>query len=212
MKRLLLLFVIPFIVAGCQKPVTQKGVIFGTVLSKTTNEPIKAAGIELRPLGLNTVTGSNGQFQYDDIEPGDYALRIAKSGYVEQKDKIVSVSAGQISHVDIQLEKRPPTLLILDDTTNEIDKIVFTINKDDTIRSFNIFNNMENKIEWSVIFSSSWIKTINKQSGTLYPEEVQVIVLNFDYDKLQKGDNSTTIHVVAENQAISKSIQIDIKK
>lgn len=212
MKRLLLLFVITFIGAGCQEPVTQKGLIFGTVLSKTTNEPIKAAGIELRPLGLNTVTGSNGQFQYDNIEPGDYALRIAKSGYFEQKDKVVSVSAGQISHVDIQLEKRPPTLLILDDTTNEIDKIVFTINKDDTIRSFNIFNNMENKIEWSVIYSSSWIESINKQSGTLYPEEVQVIVLGFDYDKLQKGDNSTTIHVVAENQAISKSIQIDIKK
>lgn len=212
MKKILLCFIIAFLASACQEPVPQKGVIFGTVLSKTTNEPIKAAGIELRPLGLNTVTGSNGQFQYDDIEPGDYALRIAKSGYVEQKDKVVSVSVGQISHVDIQLEKRPPTLLILDDTTNEIDRIAFTISKDDTIRSFNIFNNMENKIEWSVIYSSSWIASVNKQSGTLSPEEVQVIVLHFDYDKLQKGDNSTTLHVVAENQAISKPIQIDIKK
>ena len=65
---------------ACQPDVEVPGGISGTVTDKATGELIKSAGIELSPGGLKSVTGSEGQFQFTDIEPGKYTLLVTKTG------------------------------------------------------------------------------------------------------------------------------------
>ena len=63
---------------GCSND--QKGSIYGVVTDKATGEAIKTAGVELHPIGLKTVTGSNGSFEFLDLEVGTYTLLSPKRG------------------------------------------------------------------------------------------------------------------------------------
>ena len=88
MKRL-----VPFALAACvmwaaQGPNEQpRGRIAGTVRSVTTGEPLKSAVIALhlssRPQGFSrtTTTGSEGDFVFLHLPPGQYNLSIQKTGY-----------------------------------------------------------------------------------------------------------------------------------
>lgn len=43
----------------------ETGSIYGIVTDKATGESIINAGVELQPIGLKTVTGSDGQFEFN---------------------------------------------------------------------------------------------------------------------------------------------------
>ena len=83
------------------------GSIYGTVVDKATGEPIKSAGVELSPSGLKTVTGSEGQFEFTELDPGKYTLIITKTGYVDGVSGTIEVKPGQQAKGDVQIEKLP---------------------------------------------------------------------------------------------------------
>lgn len=97
---------------GCKdKEEEYTGSISGIVTDKATGEPIKNAGVELKPSGKNTVTGSDGQFEFVDIELGEYTLFATKTGYNDGESSKITVTARQTAHCDIQMEKLPYVVL-----------------------------------------------------------------------------------------------------
>ena len=55
---------------SCQPNVELPGGIYGTVLDKETGEPIRNAEISLSPGGKTTVVGSNGTYEFVNLEAG----------------------------------------------------------------------------------------------------------------------------------------------
>ena len=98
---------------GCGKEDNRPGSIYGTVTDKSTGDCVANAGVELMPKGLKTVTGSDGTFQFPDIEPGQYNLFITKVGYQDLKSNNIIVNAGDAVKGDVQIEKIPTSLQIL---------------------------------------------------------------------------------------------------
>ena len=184
--------------------------LYGVVTDKATGEPIRAAGVELLPVGKKSVTGSDGAFEFIELEEGIYKLYINKSGYKDYTSNDVVVKAGseKVSH-SIQLEKLPPALTIVDDNQNEIDSIDFGSDEGTKMRSFNIFNNGEDKLEWSIVYQCEWIKAFSKIEGELKANATQSIVITIDRMKLNVGDNSTIIHIVSNNG--SKQLKVSAK-
>ena len=117
----------------------EPGSIYGIVTDKATGESIINAGVELQPTGLKTVTGSDGQFEFNEVAAGEYTLYVTKTGYVDQSSSIV-VEAGKQSKGDVQLEKAPAALRIVDDKGKDIDELDFGAEISDVSRQFNIFN------------------------------------------------------------------------
>ena len=183
------------------------GSLYGVVTDKTTGEPIKNASVELMDIGLKAVTGDDGNYEFIKVEPGTYDLYVKKAGYKDSKTFDIPVKGdGKDKKVDVQLEKLPPALTILDENKIEIDSIDFGSEEGTTMRTFNIFNNSEKTLEWSVVQDCKWIKSISKENGELGVTETQTIVMTIDRNKLDLGDNSTLIYIVSNNG--SKQLKI----
>ena len=201
MKRILFFLSVLFAVVlwqSCEKEVLP-GSIYGVVTDKAIGEPIKSAGVELNPGGLKTVTGSEGQFEFVDLTPGKYNLIITKTGYVDFASSTIEVKEGQTAKSDVQMEKLPPSLRVVDDNNEDIDLLDFGADKSDITRSFNIFNDGEASIEWEITYTAEWIKKVSKMMGILKAGATQALVVTIDRDKLSGGENITTFHITSDN-------------
>ena len=175
------------------------GSIYGTVVDKATGEPIKSAGVELSPSGLKTVTGSEGQFEFTELDPGKYTLIITKTGYVDGVSHTIEVKPGQQSKGDVQIEKLPPALKVVNDNREEISTLDFGSAEDDVARSFSVFNDGTETLEWELTATADWIKSVSKTTGTLSAGATQAIIITIDRAKLSSGENKTTVHITSNS-------------
>ncbi len=175
------------------------GSIYGTVVDKATGEPIKSAGVELSPSGLKTVTGSEGQFEFTELTPGKYTLIITKTGYMDGVSGTIEVKPGQQAKGDVQIEKLPPALKVVDDNRQEISTLDFGSAEDDVARSFSIFNDGTESLEWQITATADWIKSISKTEGVLSAGATQSLIVTIDRAKLSSGENKTTVHITSNN-------------
>ena len=175
------------------------GSIYGTVVDKATGEPIKSAGVELSPSGLKTVTGSEGQFEFTELDPGKYTLIITKTGYMDGVSHTIEVKPGQQAKGDVQIEKLPPALKVVDDNRQEISTLDFGSAIDDVARSFSLFNDGVESLEWQITTTAEWIKSVSKKEGVLSAGATQSLIVTIDRVKLSSGENTTTVHITSNN-------------
>ncbi len=175
------------------------GSIYGTVVDKATGEPIKSAGVELSPSGLKTVTGSEGQFEFTELDPGKYTLVITKTGYMDGVSHTIEVKPGQQAKGDVQIEKLPPALKVVDDNRQEISTLDFGSAEADVARSFSLFNDGTESLEWQITTTAEWIKSVSKIEGVLSAGATQSLIVTIDRTKLKSGENTTTAHITSNN-------------
>lgn len=188
----------------------EPGSIYGVVTDKATGEPVKTAGVELQPLGLKTVTGSEGQFEFNELEAGDYKLFVTKTGYVELVSNTIVVKSAQTAKGDVQIEKLPAALKVVDDKGEEISELDFGNQYDDVSRMFSIFNDGTEVLNYEIVKTASWITSLSVTEGTLQPGATKPVVVNIDREKLQVGENTTTLHITSNNG--SKQLTIHVEK
>ena len=214
MKRFLTLLTIAlslvFINHSCKPKEEELGSIYGVVTDKATGEPVKTAGVELQPLGLKTVTGSEGQFEFNELEAGDYNLLVTKTGYVDLVSNTIVVKSAQTAKGDVQIEKLPAALKVVDDKGEEIDSLDFGEQYDDVSRMFSIFNDGPELLNYEIVKTAAWITSLSATEGSLEPGATKPIVVNIDREKLQVGENTTTLHITSNNG--SKQLTIHVEK
>lgn len=92
------------------------GSIYGIVTELGTAEPMKAVGVELYKkeyiysskytmLLLKTVTFDDGHFEFKDLNPQQYQVKVVADGYEQTEEGIVTVEAGRQARVDLQVKK-----------------------------------------------------------------------------------------------------------
>ncbi len=195
----LLLCLMSGLFTGCQDKIELPGELHGVVTDNATGEPIKTAGVELQPVGLKTVTGTDGQYGFNEIAPGKYKLYITKTGYADLLSNEIVIKSEQMARGDVQLEKLPPALRIVNDKQEDIDELDFGAGEDDVMRSFNIFNDGTETLQWQITNTVDWIVAICKASGTLEAGATQAVGLTIDRDKLKGGDNVTTMLITSND-------------
>lgn len=203
MKKSLYLFFGILLICGiyqaCVPDVELPGSIYGVVADKATGEPIKSAGVELSPGGLKTITGSEGQFEFTELAPGKYTLLITKTGYIDGVSSTIEVKTGQQAKGDVQIEKLPPALKVVDDNRQEISTLDFGSAIDDVARSFSLFNDGTESLEWQITVTAEWIKSVSKIEGVLSAGATQSLIVTIDRTKLNSGENTTTAHITSNN-------------
>lgn len=90
------------LMTSCEKE-KAVGKIQGTVTNATNNDPIQGVNISLNPSGASVVTGSDGGYEFNNLEAGQYTVQGVKSGY-ETVTKSVTVTAGNVLSCDMQLQ------------------------------------------------------------------------------------------------------------
>ncbi len=199
MKRIFL-FVVPLVLAAmsltfsCNDEIggDVSGRIIGNVADKTTGEPVPVVNVQLSPGGKSAVTGSDGNYQFMDLEAGSYTLKVEKVGY-EPESKTVTVSAGNITEVNFTIERIPAVVTVDRDTLD------FGDGSDVNALSFNIVNAGYEDLEWSIEYDCPWIKEIKNSEGILEHGKTQSIVVFIDRTKLSAGENKTIVVVRSSN-------------
>lgn len=197
---ILSLTIMLLVVGGCKKKndTVSPGSIYGTITDKSTGESVPNAGVELMPKGLKTVTGYDGTFQFTQIDPGDYNLFITKTGYQELKSNTITVKAGETAKGDVQIEKMPTSIQIIDNGGQEISSIDFGDEEGVVSKTFNIHNRGTESFSFSIIKSVDWIESITPATGTVPVNQNAPVILKIDRTKMVNGLNTTSIIVSSE--------------
>ena len=75
-------FLFVFLFAACAKDeVDLTGRVYGKVTDTSTGEILSNVTVRLTPGGLSRTTGSDGTFEFQSLESGQYELQAQKEGY-----------------------------------------------------------------------------------------------------------------------------------
>lgn len=191
MKNLYALLTLFFIIVapGCSPEVENKvshGSISGSVSDLTTGDPVSSANITLNPGGNAIVTGSDGRFAFQNLDPGEYVVEVSKEGYFSNSSHLtVRSNENTLAHL---LIARMPSTIISDKTALDFGDQIETL-------SFTIVNRGYKDLEYMVETGHCEWLTVKPQSGILKFEKTETIVVNILRDKLPMGTNEAVIVV-----------------
>ena len=92
-------------IGGCSKTdYNLFGSIHGTVTDQVSGEPIVSASIVLAPGGKTQVTGTDGSFEFVNLDAGQYTVTVQKAEYSTNR-KTVTVYSDETTEANIPLTK-----------------------------------------------------------------------------------------------------------
>lgn len=205
-KQHIILFAI-FLIASCavwfsctKETEFATGSIFGTVTDYATGRPIGNANVRLRPSGETTLTGSDGTYEFKNLEAGKYSLLLSKAEYADfDDDSIIVLEAGKSMQRDIQMRKLMASLRITDMSGDTIHSLDFGSDEFVTSKSFNIFNDGTVTIDCQIMYSCIWIDTAIAAGTTIAPGQTLAVTVIIDRSQLSSGENRTYLHIISNN-------------
>lgn len=78
--------------------------LHGIVVDDASGEPIAGATITLSPGGRTQTSGSDGRYQFSNVDAMQYTVTVQKPGYNTNR-KIVTVISGESTEANVSLHK-----------------------------------------------------------------------------------------------------------
>ncbi|GHV09820.1 hypothetical protein FACS1894162_1310 [Bacteroidia bacterium] len=78
--------------------------LYGNVNDSATGDPISNATVVLSPGGKTKTTGSDGSYQFEDLDAAQYTITVQKTGYQTNRKTVTAVS-GEKVEANIPLTK-----------------------------------------------------------------------------------------------------------
>ena len=108
MKKIAILLSCVFLLgtfSGCTKPEHDLfATLYGIVNDHETGDPIASASVVLSPGGKTITTGTDGRFEFLDLDAQQYTITVQKTGYQTNYKTVVAV-ASEKTEVNIPLTK-----------------------------------------------------------------------------------------------------------
>jgi len=102
------------------------GNIRGVVYRRGSTQPLVNADISLAETSQQSMTDSGGVFEFKDLPPGQYRIRVFSSGYCALEDTVCSVEPGRTSQLEIYLEK---TQLLFEEVLVTTQRFITTVSR-----------------------------------------------------------------------------------
>lgn len=193
-------FLIVCIVCSCTEDIIEqkKGEIVGVVVDRTTGEPVSTVGLTLTPGGAKTVTGSDGSFQFLQLDAGSYTIDLEKEGYKKESSSVV-VFEGKQTESHLLIERIAAVIKA------DRDVLDFGDNASVTQLSVSIVNSGYLDLHWSVTWDNqiTWLREVlgpdGKSEGTLGFGKTASLVIRIDRDALANGYNEAIIVIWSDN-------------
>lgn len=187
---------------GCTpEDTTEKlGTIYGTVTDFASGDPISNANVRLNPRGETTLTGMDGTFEFVDLPNGSYSLSLSKNGYVDlDDDYVIKIESGNAVQRAIQLQKLHYSLEIVDNDGNAITILDFGIEEGVTQKTFNISNNGNMTLDFTITENANWIDEVNPSTGRINIGDAQAVTVRIKRDLLTDGENNSSLVITTPN-------------
>lgn len=170
------------LVACTEEQVETTGSIYGIVNDATNGEPVPMAHVSLNPGGKATNTGSDGRYEFLNMEPGQYTIQISKSGYVTNT-KQITVVAGQQASGDMLLTSEQQEADIRIDPTS----LNFGTTQDELVVT--LTNQGNAATDWALELGENPWLSASLLSGNIAAGKTQSVIFSVDRDKLSETKN-----------------------
>lgn len=181
---------------GCTPEVEKLGTVYGTVTDFSSGEPIGNSNVRLNPKGETTLTGSDGTFQFNDLPTGSYSLSLSKNGYEDlDDDYVLKIENGNTVQRAVQMKKQSSSLQIVDNNGNVIAMLDFGTDEDVSQKTFNIFNNGNMTLDFTITKTANWIDDVIPSEGTVAIGDTKPITVIINRASLGSGENKSTLIV-----------------
>lgn len=188
------------------------GNIYGIVGDMETGEPIKGASVVLSPGNRSTVTGSDGHFEFLNLEATQYKVQVSAKGYVTNSRQITVLSGASASG-DILLRQTTAQMSV---SNEELD-----FGTNETSLSFDIITKGDRQVEWLVKENIDWL-SCSPETGKITNSSSSVVV-TIDRKGLEDGvykdvlvisskdekvaDKTITVKMIVESSTMSVSTE-----
>ena len=170
------------------------GEIVGTIGDKSTGEAVAVVSVSLSPGEEAFITGSDGNFNFQNLEPGEYIVSASKEFYSDGEVK-VKVSAGKPTRADMLIERLPAMV------TADCNLLDFGSDAGLNVLSFGIVNRSYEDLEWKIEYDCKWIKELRPARGTLKYGKTESVSVLIDRSLLDSENiyNRTVLVVKSSN-------------
>lgn len=124
-----------------EEPLT--GNIMGKVTDANTGDVLQGVTITLTPGGTSRTTGSDGTFEFLDLDPKQYEIQAKKKDYITNT-KAVTVVTGRDIRGDIQLSP------VIKEAKIALSVSSLNFGKDNESLSFEVINEGEISFNWNI--------------------------------------------------------------
>ena len=187
------------LISSCSK---DEDVMTGTISGFVSeyagaNTPIAGASITLNGKGITKVTGSDGRFEFTDLEPGTYTIAASANTY-QSTTKQVTVYAGQTINCDFQLAKASSNV--------EISPLTLAFGTDNDQLTFTITNRNSSALQYSISGYPSCL-SVSPASATVAAKGTQTVTVRVNRDLVDKDiSTSLLVNVGSDSYAVSVTI------
>lgn len=194
-----MLLVVSMVWYSCKKEEIT-GSIYGTVTDFATGQPIGNVNVKLRPSGETALTGSDGSYEFKELEAGKYSLLLSKAEYADlDDDYVINVEAGKDVRRDVQIRKKIASLQITDMNGNPLDTLDFGADESVNVKTFNVFNNGTEKLSCSVNNECEWITSVTGLENEIPSGQTVPVTVRIDRVALVDGVNTTLLTITSGN-------------
>ncbi len=185
--------------ASCTKEKVT-GRIQGIVTNANTTEPIQGVNISLSPTGASAVTGSDGRYEFNNLEVGNYTVQGVKAGF-ESNTKNISITAGNVSSGDMQLR---PTV---NGFRLNVEYLDFGTNFSQL--QFKIINaSATSPLSWEIMESMNWM-TVTPSTGNLQGGQETTVTVNIDRSLITQS-TTANITVRSADQSVVLPVNVSV--
>ena len=176
-------------VPGVEEPAS----VHGSVV--INGEPVNAAAILLTPGGGVKITGSDGMYNFTDLVPGKYELKVFKEG-CQSLNKSIELAAGRDEELVFTLAESEGGLSI---NKSYID---MGANESNNVAGFTIKNDGAVDISWQITNAAPWITEITPEAGSVPAAGATAVSFTINRSRLSSNttDNYATLLVRSTTQ------------
>ena len=188
-----------FLLTNCVKEISL-GSIQGIVTNSSNNEPIQGVNVSLSPTGLSTVTGSDGRYEFKNLEAGQYTVQAMAEGY-EANTKSITIVQGNVSSGDMTLKPEIAGFKL------NMDYLDFGTGFNQ--RSFKLINTSTSlSINWSISTVADWI-SVTPSSGSLNANQEVTLIVDIDRTLIESS-TTTNISVEAAGRTVVLPVNVSV--
>ena len=190
MKKFLAMLLCATMLVSCSEDeVSVFGNIYGTITDSKTGEPVRNAEVIISPGNKTIVSGSDGHFEFRDLEAEQYKVSVDADGY-EYNSRQVTVVPGK----DVTCDFRLKAIEIIQNLT--VSPTTLNFGTSQTEMSVTIANKGTEETEWTVeMGNNSWLSA-NPKMGRIGAGKSQTIVFTVKRELLTE-EKSIVVNIAA---------------
>ena len=195
---LTILFSILFLTNCTEDEIDFYGSIRGTVKDGILLEPISGVSISLSPSGKTMTTGTDGIFEFTNLESGKYTVAVSKDKYGSDS-KSITVLPGEVSQADFSVQTANGSLVL--------SIPILDFGKHDIDLGFDIKNIGKNDMTYKIENSFDWL-TISPATGVISSTRIEPIIVSLNRALI---DENKTVRIPISSNAGSADIEIKVE-